>query len=499
MFRTLKEKFNGDTLQVSEVEIEIITQNDLDELRTFILGDSELESKQLALWPFYSFDIIPIQLISSIYELFFHLSDEDDEKGTYYTPLHLVNLVMDEVYPWEGEYKDTSFFDPSCGSGIFLVEAYRRLVCRWMSQNDVHTITCDQLNLLLKNSIFGVDINEEAIRVASFSLSLAMCDFLDPRSIWDKLSFPRLLDNNLISSDFFDEDKSFNNRRYDVIVGNPPWQSNITGKAKEYLKKANRVIGDKQIAQAFSIKCSELCKQNGIICLLMPSKGLLFNRSDKSRTYRANLFSDNNVLAIINLSVYRKFLFDHASGPAAAIIYTPKKEEINQPIVYCTPKPIYTIEDIRKFSIDPTDICRIPRDIIDDDRIWKIAMWGAPRDLELIGKMRSTFASMASFIEENHMTTAEGFKRGNRKHQCYDFKGLPLVEAKSFKPYYVSSDELPIVDFDDFECIVKNAREIFAAPHLIIKQSHKNGTFLSEVLDYDAVFNHSLYCKIPTG
>lgn len=492
LFNSLKEKFNGDTLQVAEIETEIITQKDLDELRTFILGDSELESKQLALWPFYSFDIIPIQLISSIYELFFHLSDEDDEKGTYYTPLHLVNLVMDEVYPWEGEYKDTSFFDPSCGSGIFLVEAYRRLVCRWMSQNDVHMITCDQLNLLLKNSIFGVDINEEAIRVASFSLSLAMCDFLDPRSIWGKLSFPRLLENNLIASDFFDKDKSFNNKRYDVIIGNPPWQSNITGKTKEYLKKANRVIGDKQIAQAFSIKCSELCKQNGIICLLMPSKGLLFNRSEKSRAYRENLFSDNNVLAMINLSVYRKFLFDHASGPAAAIIYTPKKEEISQPIIYCTPKPTYTIEDVRKFSIDPTDICRIPRDIIDDDRIWKIAMWGAPRDLELIAKMQITFAPMVSFIEENHMATAEGFKRGNRKTQCHDFEGLPLVDAKTFKPYYVSSSELKTVDFDDFECIVKNAREIFAAPHLIIKQSHKNGTFLSEVLDYDAVFNHSL-------
>lgn len=492
LFRTLKEKFNGDTLQVSEVEIEIITQNDLDELRTFIIGDSELESKQLALWPLYSFDVIPIQLISSIYELFFHLSDEDDKKGTYYTPLHLVNLVMDETYPWEGEYKDTSFFDPSCGSGIFLVEAYRRLVCRWMTQNDVHTIDCDQLNLLLKNSIFGVDINEEAIRVASFSLSLAMCDFLDPRSIWDKLSFPRLLDNNLISNDFFDEDEFFNNRKYDVIVGNPPWQSNITEKTKKYLKKVNRIISDKQIAQAFSIKCSELCEQNGIICLLMPSKGLLFNRSDQGRAYRANLFSDNNVLAIINLSVYRRFLFDHASGPATAIIYTPKKEEINQPIVYCTPKPNYTIEDIRKFSIDPTDICRIPYDIIDDDRIWKIAMWGAPRDLELIGKMQNTFAPMISFIEENRMITAEGFKRGNRKNKCYDFKGLPLVEAKTFKPYYVSSDELPTVDFEDFECIVKNAREIFAAPHLIIKQSHKNGTILSEVLDYDAVFNHSI-------
>lgn len=492
LFGLLKEKFNGDTLQVTEVEMKIITQKDLDELRTFILGDSELESKQLALWPLYSFDIIPIQLISSIYELFFHLSDEDDEKGTYYTPLHLVNLVMDEVYSWEGEYKDITFFDPSCGSGIFLVEAYRRIVCRWMSQNDAHTITCDQLNLLLKKSIFGVDINEEAIRVASFSLSLAMCDFLDPRSIWDKLSFPRLLENNLITSDFFDEDKSFNSKKYDIIIGNPPWQSNITGKTKAYLKKSNRVIGDKQIAQAFSIKCSELCKQGGIICLLMPSKGLLFNRSDKSREYRRNLFADNNVLAIINLSIYRKFLFDHASGPAAAIIYTPKREEVYQPIVYCTPKPIYTVEDFRKFSIDPTDICRIPRDIIDDDRIWKIAMWGALRDLELIGKMQSTFAPMTLFIEENHMITAEGFKRGNKKHLCDDFEGLPLVEAKSFVPYYVAPDNLLTVDFNDFECVVKNAREIFAAPHLIIKQSHKNGIFLSEVLDYDAVFNHSL-------
>ena len=492
LFDSLKEKFNGDILQTPEIEKKIIIQNDLDELRTFILGDSELESKQLALWPFYSFDIIPIQLISNIYELFFHLSDKDDEKGTYYTPLHLVNLVMDEVYPWEGKYKDTSFFDPSCGSGIFLVEAYRRLVCKWMSQNDVSVITCDQLKHLLETSIFGVDINKEAIRVASFSLNLAMCDFLDPRSIWDKLSFPRLLENNLTSSDFFDETKAFNNRRYDVIIGNPPWQSNITEKAKEFLKKANRVIGDKQIAQAFSIKCSNLCKQDGIACLLMPSKGLLFNRSDNNRKYRANLFSDNNILAIINLSVYRKFLFDHACGPTAAIIYTPKKENINQPLIYCTPKPNYTIEDIRKFSIDPTDICRIPRDIIDDDRIWKIAMWGAPRDLELIGKIQTTFPPMISFIKENQMVTAEGFKRGNKKHKCNDFKNLPLLEAKNFKPYYVSSDKLPTVDFDDFECIVKNAREIFSAPHLIIKQSHKNGTFLSEVLDYNAVFNHSL-------
>ena len=213
LFYTLKEKFNGDILQVTKFEIRIIAQQNLDELRTFILGNSELDSRQLTLWPLYSFDIIPIQLISSIYELFFHMSDEDDEKGTYYTPLHLVDMIMDEVYPWEGEYKEISFFDPACGSGIFLVEAYRRLVCRWMFQNDTCTITCDQLSFLLERSIFGVDINGEAIRIASFSLSLTMCDFLDPRSIWDKLSFPRLLERNLTTSDFFEGNKAFNGKK----------------------------------------------------------------------------------------------------------------------------------------------------------------------------------------------------------------------------------------------------------------------------------------------
>lgn len=493
LFFSLKEKFNGDIFRISQIESEIVTQKDLDELRKFILGDSELESGQMTLWPLYSFDIIPIQLISSIYELFYHLSDVDDEKGTYYTPLHLVDMIMDEVYPWEGRYEPVSFFDPSCGSGIFLVEAYRRLVCRWITEHEGNSITCKQLESIMSNSIFGVDINEEAVRVASFSLSLAMCDFLDPRSIWVELSFPQLVGNNLIISDFFADNKQFNERKYDIVIGNPPWQSKLTELTKLYLKKKERIVGDKQIAQAFSIKCSDLCNEKGIICLLMPSKGLLFNRSSNSKTYRRNFFSDNNVLAIINLSVYRKFLFDHACGPAAIIIYTPQYDEQSmQPIIYCTPKPLYTIEDIRKFSIDPSDICRIPRDIIGDDRVWKIAMWGAPRDLELIGKMQNTFLPMYSFIEKNDMRTAEGYKRGNKKRKCCDFLELPLIEAKRFQPYYASKSSLPRVTFTDFECTVEKCREIFKAPHLVIKQSHRNGLFLSEVLDYDAAFNHSL-------
>ena len=493
LFSILEDKFNGDMLPLIENEYSIITVEDLNELRLFLLGDTNFESNQLALWPLYSFNVIPIQLISSIYELFFHLSDmDDDDKGTYYTPLHLVDVLMDEVYSWEGEYSPITFLDPSCGSGIFLVEAYRRIVCRWMKSNNTSNISNKQLTQLLRDCIYGVDLNEEAIRVASFSLSLAMCDFLDPRSIWDELTFPILIQHNLSVSDFFAQDEVFNKRSYDIIIGNPPWQSQLTDLATKYLKTNNKIVGDKQIAQAFSLKAVDLSKNSGVICLLMPSKSFLFNRSTKSTAYRKDFFKSNTISVIINFSAYRKFLFDHASGPAAAVIYRPVSPDGSEPIFYCTPKPLYTVEDIRKFSIDPNDICRIPLDIVQDDRIWTIAMWGSPRDLELVDKMQSTFKNLNDFIEKSDMCSAEGFKRGNKSKTCDDFMDYPVVDAKTFVPFYVNSEELEKVTYYDFECIVSKKREIFKAPHLILKQSHRKARFLASVLDYDAVFNHSL-------
>lgn len=109
-------------------------------------------------------------------------------------------------------------------------------------------------------------------------------------------------------------------------------------------------------------------------------------------------------------------LFDNATAPCTAIIYYPQKAtDSDTTIFYCTPKPQYSLQDTKKFSIDPTDICRIPGDLIRDDRIWKIAMWGGPRDLELIDKLQSTYPALDRFLSNHNMQSAEGFKRGNRR------------------------------------------------------------------------------------
>ena len=493
LFRHLEEKFNGDMFPLIDQEIGVITQEDLNELRLFILGDSDLASRQMVMWPLYSFNVIPIHLISSIYELFFHLADADPkkEKGTYYTPFHLVEMLMDEVLSWEGSYAPQKILDPACGSGIFLVEAYRRLVGRWMHSNNAESIPPFMLEEILRTCIYGIDCNEESIRIASFSLSLVMCDFLEPRAIWNELHFPRLLHFNLFHNDFFERGNDWETKDYDIAIGNPPWASKMSIKAAEYIRDTKQVIGDKQIAQAFTWRATDVCP-NGVICFLLPSKGFLFNRSPTSTEYRKRFFEKCDVSVIINYSVFRKVLFEHAIGPAVGVVYRAHKSNNHSTIFYCTPKPLHTVEDRKGFLIEPNDICRIPVELSSDDLIWKIAMWGGPRDLDLINSMKSRYATFQSILDEHGMDYAEGFKRGNKKKKCRDFWDQPLIEAKPFIPGNLLEDELPRVDFEDFECIVKKCRRIFKAPHLIIKQSHKNAKFLADVLGFDAVFNHSL-------
>ena len=67
LFGVLESKFNGDMLPLIDNEREVITDGDLEELKSFLLGDSDLESQQMTLWPLYDFNIIPIKIISSIY------------------------------------------------------------------------------------------------------------------------------------------------------------------------------------------------------------------------------------------------------------------------------------------------------------------------------------------------------------------------------------------------------------------------------------------------
>ena len=261
-------------------------------------------------WRKYAFNYLPVELISSVYETL--LGDSND---VVYTPNFLVNTLLDDsnCIPLSN-YDQTDFkvIDVSCGSGIFLVSAFKRFVQRWRYKQYVETgklvhPTADVMLSLIKNNIFGVDIKEGAVRLTVFSLCLALCDELTPKEIWTELKFDDTFQTNFIHQNFFAFLNDAPTSHWDLVVGNPPFIELKTKSAayqeilklnKEVAQKAKKkVYPQNQIALMFLDQAQHLVKENGIICLIMPSAPLLYNNSD---AFKNDFFPRHQVLQILD-------------------------------------------------------------------------------------------------------------------------------------------------------------------------------------------------------
>src|SRR5579859_7341831 len=222
LFDYLHQRFNGDIFPVDERERQEVSKDHLELIERFLQRE-DLETGQLSFWP-YDFSYVPIELISGIYDTF--LSDEKRrEYGTYNTPLALVDFIVEETLPLAKTTREMTILDPACGSGVFLVRVYQRLIEAWKQRNPGH-LSAPQLTELMKQSIFGVDVQLNAVRIAAFSLCLSMLDYLKNEDInQENFRFPRMETSNLIHADFFSEeiDRRFSEKKFDRMIGNPPW------------------------------------------------------------------------------------------------------------------------------------------------------------------------------------------------------------------------------------------------------------------------------------
>ena len=122
LFRKLREDFNGDLFSDDlDAESEQITNEHIRILNDFFHGTS-VRTGQRTFWP-YDFGSIPIETISAIYEHF--LKADDHQKGAFYTPRFLAEIVLDSALENFGSLLGKRFFDPACGSGIFLVGIFK--------------------------------------------------------------------------------------------------------------------------------------------------------------------------------------------------------------------------------------------------------------------------------------------------------------------------------------------------------------------------------------
>lgn len=497
LFDWLNSKFNGDLFPGKgnscqerergwQKERKHVKPTHLHLLRDFIKGDLDMPKGQLCLWPQYAFDAIPLEFISSIYETF--VTERASGEGIYYTPPHLVDFILDRVLPWDSKEWDMKVLDPACGSGVFLVKAFQRLIHRWRKAHPGQTIRAEILRGLLEKNIFGVDKDPHAVRVASFSLYLAMCDEIDPKYYWSQVVFPTMREQRLVNSDFFKEDRTgFRTKEdaasYDLVIGNAPWGEKLLTEAAEQWAKddAHRwPVANKGIGTLFLPKAAALTTPDGKVAMIQSASSLLFNRSNKACDFRKKFFTTFRVEEVVNLSALRFKVFNRKThstqtsvAPSCVITFKPQPAN-NERFAYISPKQVEDLADEFGIIIEPNDSKALhPEDAALDPDIWSALIWGQQRDWTLIKRLRSA-ESLASLEKKGRVHCKEGIIRGRNPERQNEYNWLlnrRILDADSFPGnslVSVEANELPKNHNSTAERPRKETT--FSAPQLLIKQ-----------------------------
>jgi len=266
--------------------------------------------------------------------------------GVYYTPTYIVNYIVENTVGklLEGKTPNQAasikVLDPACGSGSFLLGAYKYLLdwhVKWYSENDPEKwakggnpvvyqevggdwrLTTPEKKRILLDNIHGVDIDAQAVEVTKLSLLLKV---LEGESGQLRLGFERALPdlgnnikcgNSLIAPDYyegrqfdlglFDEEEQYRvnafdwekefahivvHGGFDAVIGNPPYGAMFSDEQKVYIKGKYRTYKYKFDSYVYFIeKAIWLSKNDGYISFITPELWLKLENNDALREYIA--------------------------------------------------------------------------------------------------------------------------------------------------------------------------------------------------------------------
>ncbi len=267
---------------------------------------------------------IQIETLSAVYEQFLRSESPESarEDGVVYTPPFLVDFVVNRLDD-ECEFSTHSrVLDPTAGSGVFLVAAFRRIVERVLLERGQQRLRMEELRQILVRCIFGVEKAPSAAAVAAFSLYLNLLEYADPSELSAIVTekrrpkvFPPLMESNIKVADFFSEERHFPGTEFTCVAGNPPWKplAKITSTTVD---GDDAVDGDEASEYITWYILRRYLAADGMLGLVMPSKSI---SSPSAKTFLPALGRAFHVRAIVNLSQWRRHLFENAEHPAALL------------------------------------------------------------------------------------------------------------------------------------------------------------------------------------
>lgn len=520
----LTKEFNGQIFNTfTEEELQKIATTDLTSIANFLSAKIDVKTHQGFLWKQYSFNHLPAEVISAIYENFIQEEAErnkEKKKDIVYTPLHLVNLLVDEAMPLDKPelFKNDSFkvLDPACGSGVFLVAAYKRMLQWWAINNWKKTgkITYPNKKVakrILEKNIFGVDIEEVAALVSVFGLTTAFLDKLTPKEIWDNLKFKDLSKENIQGVNFANWAKIAKEKeeRFDLVIGNPPFnpakKGTITNDDLEELCE-KKVPGNKLALKFFEVALFFGKK----VCMIIPSNNFLYNKSSLSNEYRKEIFTNHTVEKIYDFTHLRESLFvkknKRGSGSKKKTGRTPvlallveNKPSVHNSIEHIIVKRESLSEQKMHFEIDYYDKHQVNwKWAIDAEKqfVWKTNLLGGGRLFHLVYRF-NLLEKLGEFLNENEIENGWVYSNG----YITQFGDISDNEQAEFLNNHLRIKARTFDEFGNYETEKissteyfhrKRNKKLFSPPHIIFKLTIEKSkipmAFVKEYLCFNSSF-----------
>lgn len=431
-------------------------------LARFRHGHVNMATNQLRFWG-YNFQYMSIGLISAVYDRF--LKEEAEKKssdGAFYTPMFLADIVVNQLWDeLDDEQKAHGVYcDPACGSGIFLVRLFQRLVAHHCHVKKKRHATWTDLKAIA-NRLHGGDINSSAVRVAAFSLYIALLEQSSPSDLPKLIEAGKLLPplygkTLLPKSDFFTVKDA---PLFDVIIGNPPWNGR-TGQqttAQDWTTSTGYLAPAKDIAWGFVWKALEGIKPTGLVAFLLPAMGILHNT--ESQAARRMLLQRSRIRRIINMSDLCFQLFDGAQRPTAFVLYGPQKhEQAPYRFEYWVPKADLNLRLKRLVTLSRADRLTFRSDLVaEDPTVFKRRLWTRAPEERLLQYLR-TIQPMSSLIQEFKTFKQSKVEFNRNEHWVIGQGFIPAQESRLGEPGYQTTiaeivTQMPYLDASQFQAV----------------------------------------------
>ena len=439
LFETLRKDFNGD-LFVAPCSFEAndrsprLHTSHLAVLARFRSGREEMHGPggQYRLWP-YNFKYIPVELISAVHDRFLgeRGSKARRAEGAYYTPMFLADIVVSHVWNRlpSAARDDGSFLDPACGSGIFLVRLFQRLCEHRRASGPGPTIPWDDLLDILRR-LQGRDLDGGAVRVAVFSLYVALLEEISPPDIRSLMKLgkvlPPLHGKTLRQEDFFAIAPK--DALVDVVIGNPPWSSRRGERRSslQWCRSEGLPAPGLEQAWPFVWKALRHLRENGVSGFLLPAMGFLHNHAEDAVEARKRLMRETRVFTVVNFADMRFQLFDGAVRPAALLLFgRPEVSGAPYRFDYLTPKADLNLKSRRLITIGGADRHRLDSRVVEADPfVFKKRLWMSEPEAKLfnylsqlphLGDLVVEFGQLSRKREstQNRWVVGQGFQPAN--------------------------------------------------------------------------------------